>query len=79
VTSRGLLPRLLEDPSLVPASAAITEEPTTIEPGATAEEAVSALSDPAVSHLLVSRHPDSPPQGVVTELDLLVLSARRHR
>jgi len=46
---------------------------------ATAEEAVAALSQPGVSHLLVARAPGETPQGVVADIDVIALctSARR--
>lgn len=68
VTARGLLPWMTEELSLVPASRGVTETPTYIEPAATAHEALRALSEPGVSHLLVSRLPGEPPQGVVVDL-----------
>jgi CBS domain-containing protein len=76
VTSRGCLDHVGEDPGLVPAGSVVTEAPVFIEPGASAEDATRALSQPGVSHLLVSHNPDSPPEGVVTELDLIALAAR---
>ena len=64
------------DLTLVPASRAITERPAWIQPAATAEEAVQALSDGA-THLLVARAPGETPQGVVADLDVIALCARR--
>ena len=54
----------------------MSEAPVFIDPGASAQDAALALSQPGVSHLLVSHHPDSPPEGVVTELDLIAVAAR---
>lgn len=79
VTARGLLPWMTEELSLVPASRGVTETPTYIEPAATAHEALRALSEPGVSHLLVSRLPGEPPQGVVSEVDLVALFSGESR
>jgi CBS domain-containing protein len=76
VTSRGLLSWLERERGLAYARDAITERPVTIEPGATAREAVSALSQPGVSHLLVTHAADLSPEGVVTTLDLMALATR---
>ena len=73
VTTRGMLQWLNHDLGLVPASQAVTEPPTYIEAGATAQEAVKALSDPAVTHLLVTRSPGETPQGVVGDVDVISL------
>ena len=75
VTSRGLLAHLSEDLALVPAGSAISEPTTVIEPGATAAEALQALRDPRVSHLLVARTEHGPAEGVVSDLDLVRLTA----
>ena len=75
VTSRGVLDRLGEDPALMPAGAAVTEVPVTVEPSATAAEAAIALSRPGVGRLLVGHRPDAPPEGVVTPLDLIAVAA----
>jgi len=73
VTTRGMLQWLNHDLGLVPASQGVTEPPTYIEPGATAQEAIKALSDPAVTHLLVARSPGETPQGVVADVDVISL------
>jgi CBS domain-containing protein len=73
VTTRGMLQWLDRDLALVPARSAITEPPTYIEPGATAAEAVAALANPDVSHLLVARAPGEMPQGVVADIDVIAL------
>jgi len=78
-TARGLLGSLLQDRALVPASRCVTETPTYIDPSATAREAMHALSEPGVSHLLVSRVPGEPPQGVVSDLDLVALLSTERR
>jgi CBS domain-containing protein len=73
VTARGLLSWVGRDQSLATAREAITERAETIEPSATARDALSALSQAGTSHLLVSRHGGGAPEGVVSELDLIAL------
>ena len=63
VTTRGMLKWLNHDLGLVPASQGVTEPPTYIEPSATAQEAVAALSEPGVTHLLVARAARRDPAG----------------
>jgi CBS domain-containing protein len=79
VTARGLLGALVQDRALVPASNGVTEMPTYIDPSATASEALYALSEPGTTHLLVSRLPGEPPQGVVSDLDLVALLSSERR
>ncbi|MGZ8649996.1 MAG: CBS domain-containing protein [Solirubrobacteraceae bacterium] len=79
VTSRGMLQWITHDLGLVPASRGMTESPTFIEPGATAQEAVQALSGAGVSHLLVTRVAGETPQGVVSDLDVIALCTRERR
>lgn len=73
VTARGLLSWVGRDRSLAAASDAITERPFKIDPSASAREALTALSQPGTSHLLVCRHEDAMPEGVVSDLDLVAL------
>jgi CBS domain-containing protein len=73
VTTRGVLQWLNHDLGLVPARQGITEAPVSIEPSATAQEAIAALSEPDVSHLLVARAPGETPQGVVADIDVIAL------
>lgn len=73
VTARGLLARIDSDDTMALASAAVTEQPASIEPSATARDALIALSRPGVSHLLVQRNPEALPEGVVTEIDMVAL------
>jgi CBS domain-containing protein len=73
VTTRGLLAWVDRDASLAVARDAITEPAVTIEPGATAREAVSVLSRERVGRVLVAHRPDRMPEGVVAEIDLLAL------
>ena len=75
VTARGLLAWVGRDESLASASDAITERPFKINPSASAREALTALSQPGTSHLLVCRSEDASPEGVVSELDLVALEA----
>jgi CBS domain-containing protein len=79
VTSRGMMKWLGHDLGLVPASQGVTETPTFIEPGATAHEAVGALSADGVSHLLVARVPGETPEGVVSDLDVIALCTAARR
>ena len=79
VTTRGMLQWLNEDLGLVPARKGVAEPPTFIEPSATAQEAVAALSAPGVSHLLVARAPGETPQGVVADVDVISLCTSERR
>jgi CBS domain-containing protein len=73
VTTRGLLGWVDRDESLAHAREAITEPPTMIEPSASVDEAVRAILQPGVTHLLVQHGPGRLPEGVVGERDLLAL------
>jgi CBS-domain-containing membrane protein len=73
VTARGLLGWVGRDQSVASAREAITERAATIEPSASAREALSALSQAGTSHLLVCRHSDAIPEGVISELDVIAL------
>jgi CBS domain-containing protein len=75
VTARGLLSWLTKDPELVCARDAITHPPATIQPDATAREAVTALAQPGISQLLVASRPDVTPQGVLSDLNMVALAA----
>ena len=79
VTSRGMLQWVSHDLGLIPASQGVTETPTFIEPGATAHDAVRALSRDGVSHLLVTRVPGETPQDMVSDLDVIALCTRERR
>lgn len=79
VTTRGMLRWLNHDLSLVPASQAASESLVYIEPSATAQEAIDALSEPGVSHLLVARTPGETPQGVVADVDVIGLCTSSRR
>ncbi|MGH2980260.1 MAG: CBS domain-containing protein [Solirubrobacterales bacterium] len=73
VTARGLLGWIGKDESLVSARDAVTERATFVEPSATAREAIVALLQAGVSHVLVRRSDDSMPEGVLSDLDLVAL------
>jgi CBS domain-containing protein len=73
VTARGLLGWIGKDESLASARDAITERSSFIHPSATAREAVVALLQAGVSHVLVRRSDDSMPEGVLSDLDLVAL------
>jgi CBS domain-containing protein len=75
ITAGGLLSWLGEEPAMVPARVAITEQPRSIPPTASAADALKALADPAVTHLLVAPRPDAPAHGVVAEIDLVRLAS----
>jgi CBS domain-containing protein len=73
VTARGLLAWVGRDRGLASARDAITERALTIEPSASAREALTKLSQPGTSHLLVCRHEAASPEGVISEIDLVAL------
>ena len=75
ITAGGLLPWLGQEPALYPASSALSEPTVRIAPTASAADALHALADPAISHLVVSARADTPPQGVVSEIDLVRLAS----
>jgi CBS domain-containing protein len=75
VTASGLLPWLTKEPSLYPAGSAVSEKIASIPPGASARDALRALSEAGVGHLLVSPRTATSPQGVVSEIDLVRLAS----
>jgi len=75
VTARGLLGWIGEEASLPAVRDAITERPTWVDPGATAREAVVALLQAGVSHVLVRKAEDAMPEGVVSDLDLIAFES----
>jgi CBS domain-containing protein len=75
-TKRGLLGWVGRDESLAFARDAVTEAPHTIDPGATAREALRAISQPDTSRLLVCHRPDAFPEGIVSESDLVAFAGR---
>ena len=76
VTSRGLLGCVGRDRSLTTAKQAMVEPVTTISPSASAQDALQALMQPGVSHLLVTSAADRWPVGVVSDVDLVGLASR---
>jgi CBS domain-containing protein len=74
ITAGGLLPWLGQEPALYPASSALSEKVAWIAPTASAADALRTLADPAISHLVVAPRADAPPQGVVSEIDLVRLA-----
>ncbi len=75
-TTRGVLERALGDAALLPAALAVTEPVETISPGATAEDALRMMVERGAARLLVCRKPGAPPEGVLTDMDLVRLTAR---
>jgi CBS domain-containing protein len=73
VTARGLLAWVGRDESLPSARDAITERAHSVDSSASAAEALTAISQAGVSHLLVRRSEDAMPEGVVSDLDLIAL------
>jgi len=71
VTARGLLAWLDKDESLACAREAVTEQPTAVEPSASGRDALIALAQPGVSHVLVQRTPETMPEGVISDVDLV--------
>jgi len=75
-TTRGVLERAFDDAALLPAALAVTEPVEAIAPSATAEEALRVMVERGAARLLVCRHPGAPPEGVVTDMDLIRLMAK---
>lgn len=73
VTARGLLAWIGKDTGLVHAREAVTERAQTIEAGASACDALRALSQPDTTHLLVTRGQDAVPEGVLSAINLVTL------
>ena len=76
-TAAGVLEHMLGDAALMPAVVAVTEPVESIAPGATAEQALRLMLDTGARRLLVRRHPGSPPEGVLSEMDLVEFAAPR--
>lgn len=74
VTSRGLLAWLEKDESMAFARDAITQPPLAVDPSALGREALTVLSQPGISHVLVQRSPDVMPEGVISDFDLIPAS-----
>ncbi|HEY7632370.1 MAG TPA: CBS domain-containing protein [Thermoleophilaceae bacterium] len=73
ITTEGLLGFIGDDAALMSARDAVTEQVTTIDPLASARDALAALSDPGTTHLLVCRHSDGAAEGVVSAINLITL------
>jgi CBS domain-containing protein len=78
VTTRGLLGLVGWD-AQTPATEAITEQATTIQPNASVRSAIYALALPGVTRLLVRRRPLDKVEGVITDYDLTVRATRLSR
>jgi CBS domain-containing protein len=76
-TARGVLEHMLADTALTPAYAAVTEPAEFVEPAASAEDALRRMLATGCQRLLVRRHAASPPEGVVSEMDLVALATPR--
>jgi CBS domain-containing protein len=76
VTARGLRAQLTGDDSMISVRDVITHEPASIQPSATVREALTALGQPGITQLLVAKRPDSFPEGVLSDLDVVALAAR---
>ena len=73
-TPRSILEHVLGDAALTPVTAAIGAPPESIAPSATAGEALQLMLETGARLLLVRRHPGSPPEGVLSEMDLVALA-----
>jgi len=73
VTVEGLLGWMGQDPGLACARDVVTERVHTIDPLAPAREAVTALSSPDTTHLLVCRSEEGAAEGVVSAVNLVTL------
>jgi CBS domain-containing protein len=76
-TAGGVLEHMLSDPALLPAVVAVTQPAESIAPSATAGDALRRILETGCPRLLVRRHPTSPPEGVVSEMDLVELATPR--
>ena len=75
-TTTGLLALVGRDTASVSASEAVTEPVVALEPWQPARKALEAMRTHDARRILVSTGIGHPPEGVVTELDLLALLAR---
>jgi CBS domain-containing protein len=71
ITATGLLPWLEIGTNRITVRNAITQEPLTVSPEATARTVAIQLSHPGITHLLVCPAGGSQPEGVITALDLV--------
>jgi CBS domain-containing protein len=75
ITTRGLL-GVIGWPAETPATEAITERATAIEPTASLRAAIYALALPGVTRLLVRKRGETVPEGVISDFDLTVRATR---
>jgi CBS domain-containing protein len=73
ITAKGLMPWLERDLSFSFARDAIAEPVITVEPSEPIGEVIATLAHSSAGRVLVQRHPDSFPEGVISVLDLLDL------
>jgi CBS domain-containing protein len=76
VSADGLLAWLERDLSAVPASQGITEPARRVDLDTTARDALEAILDAGVTHLVVTAPDSELPQGVVGAMDLVDLVTR---
>jgi len=76
VTAGGLLHWALHATQHHTAGQAVCEPVHTVSPSATVREAAEILVRPGVSHVLVTHHGDSAPEGVVSDVDVVRLMSR---
>jgi CBS domain-containing protein len=71
ITARGLLGWVDRDETIACARDAVSQAPIWLRPSASLRQALDAIVEPGVTHLLVRRGPDEMGEGVVSALDLL--------
>ena len=77
VTAGGLLHWALHGTHHHTVGQAICEPVHTVSPSDTVRDAAEILLRPGVSHVLVSHHGDSAPEGVISDVDVVRLMSRR--
>ena len=76
ITARGLLGWVDRDETIAYARNAVSQAPIWVRPSASLRQALDAILEPGVTHLLVRRGPDEMGEGVVSALDLLACGRR---
>jgi CBS domain-containing protein len=71
ITARGLLAWIDRDETLAYARDAVSQAPIWVAPSASLREAVRAILEPGITHLLVRRGDGEMGEGIVSALDLL--------
>jgi len=71
ITARGLLGWVDRDETIAYARDAVSQAPVWVPPSASLRQALDAMLEPGVTHLLVRRGPAEMGEGVVSALDLL--------